>query len=425
LNLIPYGVDLPMKCVNYVRTTECFLAIVIAVAFFTSDALAEKVLYTFAGGSGGGQPLANFISDKAGNLYGVTDDGGIICDVSQLGCGTVFELSPPAHKGGKWTKTTLHKFAGNGSDGSYPAPPRLIMDKDGNLYGTTTTGGEDNSGTIYRLTPPTKQNGKWKEKLLYSFKAGSDGLEPGGLVVGLDGSYYGVTTYGGDSEGDGTVFQFSKTASGGWKETVLYRFQNGTDGSAPSSFQTLAVDKKGNLFGTTLVGTAFEISPPAKKGGHWKESTLSGNIGFGIYAGLILDKTGNLYGANLNGGQDGAGFVFELSPGKGGTWTTATLYTFTGQSDGRYPYDSLIFDAKGNLYGTTYSFGPGDGGGVVFKMTPPQNGGDWTETVLYSFKGGSDGASPSGSLLEKSGMLYGTTQYGGTANKGTVFALRP
>jgi len=401
------------------------LVIVIAVAFFACSAHAENVLYTFQGGSGGGQPLANFISDKAGNLYGVTSNGGIQCDVSQLGCGIVFQLAPPALKGGKWTKTIQHKFAGNGSDGSYPAPPRLLMDKAGNLYGTTMDGGANNSGTIYRLAPPTKPHGAWKETVLYSFKAGTDGLQPGGLVVGLDGSYYGVTTYGGDSEGDGTVFQLSKTAGGGWKETVLYRFQNSGDGSAPSSFQTLAVDKQGNLFGTTLVGTAFELSPPAKKGAHWKESTLSGNIGFGIYAGLILDTAGNLYGTNVSGGQDGAGFVFELSPAQGGSWTTSTLYTFTGGSDGRYPYDSLIFDAKGNLYGTTYSFGPGDGGGVVFKLTPPQKGGDWTETVLHSFAGGSDGASPYGGLFEKSGTLYGSTQYGGTANEGTVFALRP
>ena len=414
-----------MKRNALLQSTECLLVIVIAVVFFASSALAEKVLYTFQGGSDGGLPLANFISDKAGNLYGVTANGGIICDVSQLGCGTVFELSPPAHKGGKWTKTTLHKFAGNGTDGSYPAPPRLLMDEAGNLYGTTTTGGLNNYGTIYRLTRPAKSHGAWKEKVLYSFKAGSDGLQPGGLVLGLDGSYYGVTTYGGDSEGDGTVFQFSKTANDSWKETVLYRFQNTTDGSAPSDFQTLAVDKKGNLYGTTLVGTAFEISPPATKGAHWKESTLAGNIGFGIYAGLILDKAGNLYGANLNGGQDSAGFVFELSPTHGGSWTTTTLYTFTGAGDGRYPYDSLIFDAKGNLYGTTYSFGPGDGAGLAFKLTLPQNGGDWTETVLYSFKGGTDGASPSGSLFEKSGSLYGTTQYGGTPNKGTVFSLQP
>jgi uncharacterized repeat protein (TIGR03803 family) len=401
------------------------LVVVLAVVFFGSHARAEKVLYTFQGGGDGGEPLANFISDKAGNLYGVTGNGGIQCDVSQLGCGTVFQLAPPAHQGGKWTKTILHKFAGNGSDGSYPAPPRLVMDEAGNLYGTTMTGGLNNFGTIYRLTPPAKSHGVWKEKVLYSFKAGTDGLQPGGLVLGLGGSYYGITTYGGDTEGDGTVFQFSKTAGGAWKETILYRFQNGADGSAPSAFQTLAVDKDGNLVGTTLVGTAFELSPPAKKGAHWKESTLSSDIGFGIYAGLILDKAGNLYGANLNGGLDGAGFVFELSPVQEGTWTTTTLYTFTGGSDGRYPYDSLIFDGKGNLYGTTYSFGPGDGGGVVFKLTPPQKGGGWTETVLYSFKGGTDGASPSGGLFERSGTLYGTTQFGGSANKGTVFALLP
>lgn len=406
------------------RTPRRLLAIVIAVVFLTTGALAEKVLYSFQGGGDGGEPLANFISDKAGNLYGVTGNGGIQCDISQLGCGTVFQLAPPAHNGGKWTKTILHKFAGNGSDGSYPAPPRLLMDKAGNLYGTTMTGGLNNMGAIYRLTPPAKSHGAWKEKVLYSFKGGSDGLQPGGLVLGLDGSYYGITTYGGDTEGDGTVFQFGKTAGGAWKETVVYRFQNDADGSAPSSFQTLAIDKNGNLFGTTLVGTAFELSPPAKKGGDWTESTLSSNIGFGIYAGLILDKGGNLYGANLNGGPGSAGFVFELSPGQGGTWTTTALYTFTGGSDGRYPYASLIFDANGNLYGTTYSSGPGDGGGVVFKLTPSQKGGDWTES-FHTFEGGSDGASPSGGVFEKSGMLYGTTQFGGSANKGTVFALRP
>ena len=405
------------------------LLTIVIVTFFTTSALAERILYTFQGGSDGAEPLANFISDQAGNLYGVTGNGGMQCDVSQLGCGTVFQLTPPAHKGGKWTKTTLHIFTGNGSDGSYPAPPRLIIDQAGNLYGTTTTGGTTNSGTIYQLTPPAKPHHAWKEKVLYSFKAGSDGLVPGGLVLGSDGSYFGVTTYGGDTEGDGTVFQFAKNANGAWKETVIYRFQNSTDGSAPSSFQTLAVDKKGNLFGTTLVGTVFELSPPAKKGGHWKESTLNDNVGFGIYAGLVLDKAGNLYGANLNGGQDSAGFVFQLSPHNGAWttatiyWTTATIYMFTGAADGRYPYATPILDGKGNLYGTTYSFGPGDQAGLVFKLTPPQKGGNWTETVLYSFQGGTDGASPYGGLFEKAGTLYGTTAFGGTANKGTVFVL--
>jgi uncharacterized repeat protein (TIGR03803 family) len=412
-----------MKYNTHLQIAGRLLAIVITVAFFSGHILAEKVLYTFQGGSDGAEPLANFISDKAGNLYGVTGNGGIQCDGSQLGCGTVFQLAPPAHKGGKWTKTILHEFAGNGSDGASPAPPRLVMDNAGNLYGTTMNGGREDLGTIYRLTPPATSHGTWKEKVLYNFKGSPDGWQPGGLVLGLDGSYYGVTTYGGNRGGDGTVFQFSKTAGGTWKEKVIYRFRNGLDGSAPSSFETLAVDKKGNLFGTTLVGTAFRLSP--RTGAPWKELTLSNYIGAAICAGLILDKAGSLYGTNTASGQYGAGFVFELSPAQDGTWTTTTLYTFTGGSDGRYPYDSLIFDGKGNLYGTTYSSGPGDGGGVVFKLTPPQKGADWTETVLHSFQGGADGASPSGGLLKKSGTFYGTTQSGGTANNGTVFSLRP
>jgi uncharacterized repeat protein (TIGR03803 family) len=337
----------------------------------------------------------------------VTGFGGIDCDHTGFGCGTVFQL---AQKGGVWSKTTIYTFQGS-PDGAYPSGDRLLMDKTGNLYGSTLNGGVANCdgsgvgcGVIYELAPPAQKGAAWTETVLYSFKGGKDGFEPGGLVFGSN-TIYGVTTYGGSSSnngrGWGTVFDLKKTAGGAWVERVLYRFQNGSDGNSPSYMQSLLRDGNGNL------------SPPKTKGVPWTETTLA-SVGSG-WAGLISDKAGNLYGTNFGGGNND-GSVFELSPAQGGGWNATTLFSFTG-TDGFQPMSPLIFDAAGNLYGTTYKGGRFNLG-TVYKLTPSGQG--WTQTVLHSFQGlGLDGGAPSGGLLERSGLLYGTTQ------GNTAFSLRP
>jgi uncharacterized repeat protein (TIGR03803 family) len=213
-------------------------------------------------------------------------------------------------------------------------------------------------------------------------------------------------------------------------EKILYSFTGGSDGFAPEG--ALIIDGKGNLYGTTSEegaagsGTVFELSPGS--GGTWTEKVVyafSGSSSDGAlpFAGLIFDGKGNLYGTTVLGGPAFAGTVFELTPGSGGTWTEKILYGFAG-TDGSEPYSALIFDGTGNLYGTTLA-GGAYGSGTVFELVAGSNG-TWTEKVLHSFTGGNDGANPNGSLvLDSKGSLYGTTTSAGPRDYGAVFELTP
>jgi uncharacterized repeat protein (TIGR03803 family) len=345
-----------------------------------------------------------------------------------------------AHAAPAQTETVLYSFGIQAVDGATPWDS-LILDKQGNLYGTTEQGGEYGVGEVFMLSPPAKKHGAWMESVLYSFgRQSGDGVSPyDSLVMDKEGNLYGTTNEGGPNN-FGTVFKLSAEGGGAWTETVLYGF-GGTphDGSLP--FAGLIMDKEGNLYGTTYgggasnVGTVFELSPPVKKGGAWTETVLYGfggvpHDGSHPYAGLVIDKAGNLYGTTEQGGAYGFGTVCKLSPPteKGGAWTETVLYSFGSQSgDGVNPWDSLVMDKKGNLYGTT-SGGGAYVYGEVFKLSPPaQESGDWAETLLYSFGSYSiDGQYPFDSLLmDKKGNLYGTTTGGGKYGSGTVFELSP
>jgi uncharacterized repeat protein (TIGR03803 family) len=392
----------------------------------------EKVLYSFGNGPDGDIPNAGLILDAAGNLYGTTTVSDGI-----YGPGVVFELTPTA--GGGWTEKVLYNFCSqnNCTDGSLPYAS-LIFDAAGNLYGTTAYGGDYGSGTAFELTPTA--GGGWAEKVLYSF----GGNPFSGLIFDAAGNLYG-TTYWGGTYGQGTAFELTPTPGGGWTETVLHSFiLNGTDGAYP--YAGLIFDAAGNLYGTTYwggtwvscgygCGTVYELTPAA--GGDWTETVLHSfgieNIrdpnGYHPGAGLIFDAAGNLYGTTQRGdgtgcGGAGCGTVFELTPTAGGGWTEKVLHGFGNGTDGAEPYAGLIFDVAGDLYGTTT--GGGDyGHGTVFELAPTA-GGDWTETVLYSFGNGTDGANPdAGLIFDKNGSLYGTTTGGGTYGGGTVFELSP
>src|SRR5271167_2135923 len=341
-----------------------------------------------------------------------------------------------------WSDKVLHNFNDNGTDGYYPYAS-LIFDAAGNLYGTTSFGGAYGYGTVFELTPTA--GGGWTETVLHSFGNGTDGAEPyASLIFDAAGNLYGTTQYGGIYH-VGTAFELTPTAGGGWTATVLYNFGSrsgsGTDGYWPSS---LILDAAGNLYGTTQsggthgVGMVFELTPTADGG--WTEQVLhnfgsSGTDGAFTQAGLIFDAAGNLYGTTFEGGSYILGTVFELTPTAGGGWTETVLHSFGNGTDGAYPYASLIFDAVGNLYGTTqhggtYNFCSG-GCGTVFELTPTA-GGDWTEQMLLNFNG-TDGANPDvGLIFDAAGNLYGTTQSGGTYHNcnggfycGTVFELMP
>jgi uncharacterized repeat protein (TIGR03803 family) len=215
-------------------------------------------------------------------------------------------------------------------------------------------------------------------------------------------------------------------------EKILYIFTGGADGGSP--YSGLISDSKGNLYGTTGAGgggtcncgTVYELSPGAN--GTWTEKVIyafsgSSNDGVFPFGSLVFDGKGNLYGTTVLGGPTFGGTVFELTAGSNGTWTEKILYSFTGP-DGSEPYAALIFDTTGNLYGTTLSGGV-YGFGTVFELVSGSNG-TWSQKVLHSFTGGNDGATPDGPLIfDGVGRLYGTTTSGGPHDYGAVFELTP
>src|SRR6516165_1947158 len=272
------------------------------------------------------------------------------------------------------------------------------------------------AGTVLVMGAASWAQGQtYTKKVIYSFAGGSDGADPlAGLVRDGVGNLYG-TTYAGGDYGSGTVFRLDTTG----KEAVLHSFSGGPDGGYP--YAGLILDAAGNLYGTADAGGAhnygvvFEV-PAGGAEGVLYSFTGTGGDGADPLAGLVRDAAGNLYGTTASGGASGLGAVFKVSAGG----AESVLHSFTGGSDGEYPYASVIRDAAGNLYGTTYG-GGASGWGTVFEIDPTGK-----ETVLYSFAGAADGASPEGGLVQDAaGHLYGTTKYGGAFGAGTVFELSP
>ena len=317
-------------------------------------------LYSFHGGNDGANPRARVIIGADGTLYGTTTAGGGSGCYQNLGCGTVFNLkpSPTACKTAlcPWTETVLYRFTG-GIDGATPEA-EVIFDHGGNLYGTTYAGGQNGAGAVFELTPA---GSGWTENVLYSFSGFGGGLNPAaGVIFDPAGNLYGTTSSGGQG-GNGTVYQLTPSGSG-WTEKAIYVFQNGTDGSHPQA--SLVSDAAGNLYGTNAAAV-YELSP---SNGGWAFSVLYSLNGMGGFptGPLFIDTAGNLYGANLGGGYYHYGSVFKLAPSNG-TWTPTVLYQFTGGGDGAYPIGAVP-DAKGNLYGATYEGGGNEYYGVVFEV---------------------------------------------------------
>ncbi len=386
---------------------------------------SETVLYAFQGGTDGSLPAAGVIADDAGNLFGTTYFGGG-GGCAPGGCGTIFELAPNG------AETVLYAFKGD-NDGELPQGG-LVAGKAGNYYGTTTQGGASASGTAFKLAPGGT------EKVLHAFSGDRDGYYPAGdLAADNKGNFYGTTEFGGrmnaaecNYDGCGVVFEIGP----GGRMTGLHVFRGGRDGIEPMA--GVISDGKGNLFGTTYFGgggdncatgcgTVFTITPQGR------ETVLyvfrGGSDGSLPVGGLTMDGSGNLYGTTSYGGPGGAncpegtlgcGTVFRIAP----DGTETVLYAFQGGSDGWSPYAGVIADQQGNLYGTTY-FGGGTGCGhnagcgTVFKLAP-----DGKERVLYAFQGGSDGGLPEAALLAgKNGILIGTATVGGTKDNGVVFSV--
>ena len=408
------------------------VTLALALVFLLSIALIQpaqaqtySVLYSFTGGTDGAYPSAGLILDKAGNLYGTTGENAQAGCTSY--CGDVFKIDP------KGNETTLHTFVG-GNDGSAPSSG-VVRDQVGNLYGTTLNGGKGagSLGVVYKLDPAGK------ETILHYFpKTPKDGIAPDGVVLDSEGNLYGTTIEGpgsGCGYGCGIIFKLNSAG----KETITTRFNE------PGYWEAgyLVRDAAGNEYGVVGIGggtgcggigcgAVFKVDTAGKvsivyafKGGS------DGNEPNGP---VVIDKAGNLYGITWEGGNtvacppSGCGTIYKIDT----TGKETVLHKFSLR-DGFLPYGNLVLDSKGNLYGTTAAGGanclPG-GCGTVYKLSKTGK-----ETVLYSFKGKTDGDQPfAGLVQDKAGNLYGTTISGGytggnglcfPSGCGVVFKLKP
>lgn len=369
----------------------------------------------------GGDPygtgsLAALTSDNSGNLYGTTFNGGLYQE------GQIFEVSP--NGSGGWTGTTIFTF--NGTNGANPGYGPMLY-KNGNLYGTTLSGGSYGYGTVFQLTPSA---GGWTETILYSFNNQQYNQEPvNGLVMDPKGNLYGTTfneilgkNYGGG------VFELSPSG-GGWTEQLIYAFPRG-------NLAGLAMDDSGNLYGIGSTGnspTVFELSQDFE--GSWIPKilyTFSPTMGDGSPGGaavgpngtLALSQEGNLIGANAGVGKY-LESVFELirPANPNSKWTIKVLHTFKGGTDGANPLAGVTLDGYGNIFGTTV-YGGANNQGVVYELFNDY-GGKYTESVLASVSQANGIYANGGVLLDSAGNLYGTTSFGGNYNLGIVYQLTP
>jgi len=333
------------------------------------------------------------------------------------------------------TVTTIHDF-GSGSDGDNPQSG-VIFDSNGNLFGTAALGGAKGNGAAYELMPPAGGQGQWTETILHQFAGQPDGDTPDSvLTMTANGRLFGTTQLGG-SKNLGSVFALVPPRVSGdpWRERVLYSFGSvPNDGTGPN-MGLLATG--GALLGVAVDGgangrgTVFQLTPSADPFAPWSETILysfaASPDGAFPSSDLVMDRSGNLYGVTLLGGANNLGAVYRLSPPtlQGGPWTETVLFSFSGP-DGSSPFGRLLLGKNGALFGTT-SGGGALQAGTVFLLTP-QPGDLWTEQVLYSFSGGADGGSPeAGVIMNQNGRLLGTASTGGTGrlSGGVVFRLDP
>jgi len=402
----------------------------LATAIFASDpgqaaTPTLTTLVSFYGGNGAG-PSGGLIADTQGNLFGTTALGG----ANRMG--TVFEILK-TRNGYDTSPTVLVDFDGN--NGSEPSAA-LVADAKGNLFGTTVSGGASYNGTVFEIGK-TKNGYASTPTILFSFDVVHGANPSSGLIVDAQGNLFGTTDTGG-ANGLGTVFEIVKTRGGyASTPTILFSF-DGAHGADP--FGGLIADDKGNLFGTTYFGgantncdngcgTVFEIAKTAQGYADTPTILVSFNDANGENpaASPIFDSHGNLFGTTIRGGgnqvcSDGCGTVFEIAKTKDGYATTPITLVSFNASNGRFPSASLTVDARDNLFGTT-SYGGTSDSGTVFELAKSQGGYVSTPTTLVSFNG-FNGAGPTGGLLaDATGDLFSTTGGGGGDGKGIVFEL--
>lgn len=452
-------------------------ALVISCLVTISPALADSqftVVHQFTSNrTDGGNPIDGLITGPSGKLYGVTFQGGknplrCLINGSTSQCGTVFELSAPKGVHAQYNKKPIHRFSGG--DGFEPST-RLVSDSSGALYGATLSGSGEakdctmskgfECGVVYKLTPPASRSSEWTATVLHRFsdvgEKFKDGYQLlGGMVMDSSGALIGVTNSGGSRSnhcsdkfaGCGVVFRLTPPAGNGteWKETVLYTFGDNGPIDAEKPDAAIVMDAHGAVYGTTqfggpgVAGTVWKLTPPSKGQSSWTESIVhgfSGPDGFRPFGPVLIDAKGAIYGGTIQGGPDQncasgeftCGVIYKLTPPRNGKteWTATVLHKFGSPHDGASPDFGLVADENGNLFGTTGN-GPGNNGvlGTVFELSPPTGGGKaWTEKVLHTFTGGSDGQTPSGGLVLSDGALFGMAEAGGDFLGGTLFMIRP
>ncbi len=319
-------------------------------------------LYNFKGGVGDGSApgFGAVTIGPDGTLFGTTESGGVF--------GMAYNLRPLPNAcpivNCPWIETIVHRF-GSGVDGAQPLGG-VAFDTAGNLYGTTSLGGTTGNGMVFQVT---RSGQSWTESAIYNFAGGNDAVSPvAGVSVDAAGNLYGTSSFGG-TNGAGTVYKLVRSGSS-WTESVIYNFQGSDDGQAPVG--GVILDQMGNLYGTTFLsganggGTVYKLSP---SGGSWTLTTLySFSGGGGPYNFLTFDANGNLYGTTNRDGAFGNGSVFKLTR-NGNGWTFSDLYDFTNGNDGGFPYGSVAVDVNGNIFGTASSGGSSNDG-VAFEITP-------------------------------------------------------
>ena len=380
----------------------------------SAPSVPYQVIYPFSGGNDGGNPETPLVFDPQGNAYGTTVQGG------SAGCGTIFRLHPAAQ--GKWQESVLYNFTCF-ADGKNPHGG-VVRDALGNLYGTTTAGGlnggctGDGCGVVFEL----KHTGAIAT--LHTFAGGGDGFGPGSpLTFDAAGNLYGMAPDGGKF-GFGTVFTLQQSG-GSWHFHAIHQFSGG-NGGGTGSLGALLVDSHGTIFGVTetggahQAGIAYTLTPNGSAWTFTPVYVFKGTPDGGNPYGGLISSGGKLYGTTYFGGRNGAGSVFELTP-KAGVYGERVVYSFKGGKDGSSPTSSLLASGSGVLYGTTSAGGSGCGCGTVFSLAP----GSFAESVLHSFGASHDGQSPYFGLTASGKSLYSSTVAGGTGGSGTIFSITP
>lgn len=359
----------------------------------TAAAGTYRLVYTFKGGSDGAAPSARLIA-IGGMLYGTTFRGG------SQSKGTVFKVDPTTG-----AESVVYAFKG-GSDGANPQSG--LIEVGGMLFGTAKSGGSTGFGTVFKVDPSTGA-----QSVVYSFTGGSDGGRPSGNLINVGGILYGMTLVGG-SAGAGTVYKVNLTKG---TERVVYSFKGGSDGAGPQS-SPIAIN--GTLFGITVeggsldLGTVFKVNPIS--GAESVVYSFQGGSDGAHPGSGLLNIGGVVYGTTPEGGGTlNLGTVFQVDTATG---AESVVHSFKGGRDGAFPFGSLI-NLGGRGYGTTTTNGLYNRG-TLFRINPATG----FKSVVYNFKGGTDGDNPVG-LTNVSGTLFGATLLGGSADAGTIFAFTP